>query len=60
MSNVLIYLSSHSFLYKFRDLADVGHWSIILESASIKTSFFNKGMTCAVLNQDGKLPSCRE
>ena len=56
MSNVLIHLSSHSFLYKFGDLAEVGYWSIILESVSVKTSFCNKGVTYVVLKQDGKLP----
>ena len=60
MSNVLFYLPSHSFLYEFGDVAEVGYWLIILESVSVKTSFFNKGVTCAVLKQDGKLPSCRE
>ena len=59
MSNVLIYLPSHSFLFKFGDVAEVGYWSIILESVSVKTSFFSKSVTCGVLKQDGKL-SCRE
>ena len=60
MSNVLIYLPSHSFLYKFGDVAEVGYWSIILESVSIKTSFLSKDVTCEVLQQGEKLPSCRE
>ena len=40
MSNVLIYLPSHSFLYEFGDVAEVGYWSIILENVSIKAIFF--------------------
>ena len=56
MSKVLIYLSSHSFLYKFGDVAEVGYWLIILETDQL---FFNKGVACAVLKQDGKLPSSR-
>ena len=43
MSNVLIYLPSHSFLYEFGDVAEVGYWSIILKSVSVKTSFFQQG-----------------
>ena len=42
LSNVLIYLLSHSFLYQFGDVAEVGYWSIILESVSVKSSFFKK------------------
>ena len=37
MSNVLTYLPSHSFLHEFGDVAEVGDWSIILESISVKT-----------------------
>ena len=55
MRIVLIYLFSHSFLCKFGDVAEVGNWSIVLESVSIKISFFSKGVTCAVLKQDEKL-----
>ena len=40
MSNGLIYLLSHSFLYNLGDVAEVGYWSIILESVFVKTSFF--------------------
>ena len=43
MSNLLIYLPRHSFLYEFRDVAEVGYWSIILENVSIKTSVFQQG-----------------
>ena len=43
MSNVLIYLLSHSFLDKFGDIAEVQYWSIILESVSIKTSLLKQG-----------------
>ena len=43
VSNVLIYLLSHSFLYKFGDVAEVGYWSIILKSVSVKTSLFKQG-----------------
>ena len=42
MNNVLIYLSSHSFLYEFGDAAEIGYWSIILKNVSIKTSFFQQ------------------
>ena len=34
VSNMLIYLPSHSFLYEFGYVAEVGYWSIILESIS--------------------------
>ena len=40
MSNVLIYLLSHSFLYKFGDVAEVGHWSIILDSVSVNLAVY--------------------
>ena len=43
MANVLIYLPSHSFLYEFGDVVEVGYWSIILENVSVKTSFFQQG-----------------
>ena len=38
-TDVLIYLPSHNFLYKFGDVVEVGYWSIILESVSVKTGF---------------------
>ena len=57
MSNVLIYLLSHRSLYMFVDVDEVGYWSIVLESVSVKIRVFTKGVTCAVLKQDGKLPS---
>ena len=38
---MLIYLPSHS--YKFGDVAEVGYRLIILESVSVKTSFFQQG-----------------
>ena len=60
MSNVLIYLPSHSFLSKFGDVSEVGYWSIILASVSVKTSFFQEGCDMCSLEKDGKLPSCRE
>ena len=58
MGNLLIHLLRHSFLYKFGDVAEIGYQSIILERVSVKTSVFSKGVTCAVLNQVGKLPCC--
>ena len=51
-----IYLLSHSFLYKFGDVAEVRYWSIILENVSIKTSPFKKG--CDICSLDEKVPSC--
>ena len=57
---MLIYLLSHNFLYKFGDVDEVGSLSITLGSVSVKTSIFSKGVTCAVLKQDGKLPSWME
>ena len=55
------YLPSHSFLYEFGDVAEVGYWLITLETISVKTSIFQQRCdSLVVLKQDGKLPSCRE
>ena len=43
-----IYLLSHSFLNKFGDIAEVGYWSIILESNSFKTSFLHRCDMCGI------------
>ena len=58
--NMLIYLVSHSFLYEFGDVAEVGHWSIILENILVKTSFFQQGCSMCSLKTGWELPSCRE
>ena len=44
MSNVLIYLPSHSFLFDFGDVAEVGHWSIVFMSADIMSSLCGVGV----------------
>ena len=60
MSNVLIYLLSHSFLCKFRDVAEVGYCSIILENISIKTSLFKQGCDMCSLETGWETAPCKE
>ena len=57
---MLINLLGHDFFNKFRDIAEVRYWSIVLQRISVKISFLEQGCDMCSLESGQKLPFCRE